>query len=88
MSEGCNHDCSSCKSKCGSAGNPQSFLLNPHEGSSIKKVIAVVSGKGGVGKSLITSLLAAKSARAGRKTAILDADITGPSIPRSFGVAD
>lgn len=88
MSEECNHDCSSCKSKCDSAGKPRSFLLNPREGTSVKKVIAVVSGKGGVGKSLITSLLAAKTSREGRKTAILDADITGPSIPRSFGVAD
>ncbi len=58
----------------------------PSEGSHIKKVIGVVSGKGGVGKSLVTSMLAVKANKAGLKTAILDADITGPSIPRSFGI--
>ena len=61
--------------------------LTPNEGSSVKHVIGVVSGKGGVGKSLVTSLLAAKMQRRGYKVAILDADVTGPSIPRAFGVA-
>ena len=81
----CNHDCSSCSSNC-SERKPESFLkeLNPY--SSVKKVIAVVSGKGGVGKSLVTSLLASEMQRRGRSCAVLDADITGPSIPKSFGI--
>ena len=87
MSE-CNHDCSSCSSSCSSRENnaPESFLEKPHELSDIKKVIAVVSGKGGVGKSLVTSLMAVTMNRRGCKTAIMDADITGPSIPRAFGI--
>lgn len=84
---GCDHDCSSCGSTCSSKA-PQSMLEPLNAVSNVKKVIAVVSGKGGVGKSLVTSLLAVLSARAGRKTAILDADITGPSIPKSFGVTE
>ena len=64
------------------------MLEKPHELSKIRKVIGVVSGKGGVGKSLVTSLSAVESARLGYKTAILDADITGPSIPRSFGLTE
>ena len=86
MSE-CTHDCSSCGENCPSRQEPQSFLksLNPY--SSVKKVIAVVSGKGGVGKSLVTSLLASEMQRRGRRCAILDADITGPSIPKSFGIS-
>ena len=85
MSEQCNHDCSSCSSDCAER-DPKSFLeeLNPY--SSVKKVIGVVSGKGGVGKSLVTSLLAEAVNKAGYKTAILDADITGPSIPKIFGI--
>ena len=81
----CNHDCSSCSSNC-SERTPESFLksLNPY--SSVKKVIAVVSGKGGVGKSLVTSLLASEMQRRGHRCAVLDADITGPSIPKSFGI--
>ncbi len=81
----CNHDCSSCSENC-SERKPESFLkaLNPY--SSVKKVIAVVSGKGGVGKSLVTSLLAAEMQRRGHSCAVLDADITGPSIPKSFGI--
>ena len=84
MSE-CNHDCSSCSENC-SERNAESFLkaLNPQ--SSVKKVIAVVSGKGGVGKSLVTSLMASEMQRRGYNCAILDADITGPSIPKSFGI--
>jgi len=81
MSEECTHECSSCKEKCSEAQKPQ---LKP--GCSVKKVIAVLSGKGGVGKSLVTSLLAAATARKGYKTAVLDLDITGPSIPQSFGI--
>ena len=85
MSE-CTHDCSSCGENCPSRQSPQSFLkeLNPY--SSVKKVIAVVSGKGGVGKSLVTSLLASEMQRRGHRSAVLDADITGPSIPKSFGI--
>ncbi len=83
MSENCTHDCSTCGESC---SERTSFLEAPHELSSVKKVIAVVSGKGGVGKSLVTSLLAAIMQRAGFHAAVLDADITGPSIPRLFGV--
>ena len=78
----CNNDCSNCASKCDKADlrEPQNAM------SDIKNVIAVVSGKGGVGKSLITSLLAVYAKREGFETAIIDADITGPSIPNAFGV--
>ena len=86
MSESCNHDCSSCSSNCGERTEPQSLIAPVNQYSSVKKVIAVVSGKGGVGKSLVTSLLAVLTRRRGHKTAILDADITGPSIPGVFGV--
>ena len=84
----CSHDCSSCSQNCGERTEPQSFLkeLNPY--SSVKKVIAVVSGKGGVGKSLVTSMLASEMQRRGHRCAILDADITGPSIPKSFGITE
>ncbi len=84
MSE-CSHDCASCKENC-SSRDPKSFLVAPKETSHIKKVIGIVSGKGGVGKSLVTSLLAAGMQRRNAQSAILDADITGPSIPKSFGV--
>lgn len=83
MSE-CTHDCSSCSEKC----EKRDFHVDLHKGSSVKKVIGIVSGKGGVGKSLVTSLLASKVCKDGFKTAILDADITGPSIPESFGMGD
>ncbi|MBO4453335.1 MAG: Mrp/NBP35 family ATP-binding protein [Clostridia bacterium] len=88
MSE-CTHDCSTCQAACGSRENgkeSESMLVNPGKGSNIKKVYAVVSGKGGVGKSLVTSLLAVNARRADKSVAILDADITGPSIPRVFGI--
>ena len=84
MSEACTHDCGNCSSDCGERTAPQS--LNNANNKDVKKVIAVVSGKGGVGKSLVTSMLAVSAAKKGLKTAILDADITGPSIPKSFGV--
>ena len=87
MSEECSHDCSSCSSDCGSR-DPKSLLENPHEGSSIKKVIGVVSGKGGVGKSLVTDLLAVSFNRLGYHCGILDADITGPSVPKAFGITE
>lgn len=88
MSENCSHNCSDCSENCGDRTDPQSFLKQPHELSDIKKVIGVVSGKGGVGKSLVTSLLATLLQRRGHKTAILDADITGPSIPKIFGITE
>ena len=88
MSENCNHDCSSCSSECSSRTQPQSFQAQPHEETHVKHVIAVVSGKGGVGKSLVTSLMAVQMQRRGFKTAILDADITGPSIPKAFGLTE
>lgn len=86
MSENCNHDCSSCGSECAERTAPQNMQEKPNEGSRIKKVIGIVSGKGGVGKSLVTSLLAVMAQRQGYRTAILDADITGPSIPKAFGI--
>lgn len=86
MSSECNHDCSSCGSDCSDRNAPQSFLAEPHPMSSIKKIIGVVSEKGGVGKSLVTELLAVGMNRRGKKTGILDADITGPSIPKAFGL--
>ena len=85
MSE-CTHDCSTCGQNCGQRTEPESLLQKPHEQSHIKKVIGVCSGKGGVGKSMITSLLAVAMQRMGLKVGILDADITGPSIPREFGL--
>ena len=82
----CNNDCGSCSSNCADRKAPMDLHEAQNEFSDIKKVIGVVSGKGGVGKSLVTSLLATGLAARGKDTAILDADITGPSIPRMFGV--
>ena len=87
MSE-CTHDCSTCSQSCGNRTEPESLLAKPHELSHIKKVIGVCSGKGGVGKSLVTSLLAVLAQRQGLKVGILDADITGPSIPKAFGIKE
>ena len=78
----CSHDCANCAQKC----SKESLLEPQNSASSVKKVIGVVSGKGGVGKSLVTSMLAVSMKRRGYKTAILDADITGPSIPKAFGL--
>ena len=89
MSEQCTHNCETCGVDCASrssAQKQQDFKVNAHPLSNIKKVIAVVSGKGGVGKSLVTSLLAVNMNRAGKHSAILDADITGPSIPKLVGI--
>ena len=80
----CNHDCSSCGQKCSEAD----FRAPLNPGSRVGHVIGVVSGKGGVGKSLVTGLMATEMRRRGNQVAILDADITGPSIPKMFGVAD
>ena len=87
MSE-CTHNCSTCSQNCSSRKEPESLIEKPHELSNIKKVIGVVSGKGGVGKSLVTTLLAVSMQRKGYQTAILDADITGPSIPKAFGIKE
>ena len=85
---GCNHDCSSCASAngCSSKDKKESLLIEPNQLSEVKHIIGVVSGKGGVGKSLVTSMLAVLLQRAGLKVGILDADITGPSIPKAFGM--
>lgn len=85
MVENCSHNCEGCTENC-SERTKESFLEKPNEMNHIKKVIGVVSGKGGVGKSLVTSLLAVLAQRKGYKTAIMDADITGPSIPKAFGL--
>ncbi len=85
MSEGCSGNCSSCSKDC-SSREKESLLVPTGEYNNIKHVVAVVSGKGGVGKSMVTSLLAVTLAKRGFKVGILDADITGPSIPKSFGV--
>lgn len=81
----CTHDCSSCSANCPSK-NRESLVEPANELSSVKHVIGVVSGKGGVGKSLVTSMLAILAERKGHHAAILDADITGPSIPKAFGI--
>ena len=86
MSEECTHDCSTCTVDCSS--KKQDLLEKLNEYSTVKKVIAVASGKGGVGKSMITAMLAVILSRRGLKTAILDADITGPSIPTLFGIKE
>lgn len=85
MSEGCTHDCSTCGEGC-SERKAEDMKLRQNDYSNIKKVIAVVSGKGGVGKSLVTSLLASASQARGFETAVMDADVTGPSIPKAFGI--
>ena len=84
----CNHNCSTCNENCSERTEPQDLLLAQNEKSNIKKIIGVVSGKGGVGKSLVSSLLACALAKSGDTVGILDADITGPSIPHSFGIKD
>ena len=84
--ENCTHNCSTCGENCASRTEPQDLIAPLAEGASVKHVSAVVSGKGGVGKSLVTSLLGAQTQLRGYNTAILDADVTGPSIPQSFGV--
>ena len=85
MNNECTHDCSTCSANC-SSREPESLIEKPHELSNIKKVIGVFSAKGGVGKSAVTSMLAVTTNRLGFKTAVLDADITGPSIPKIFGL--
>ena len=82
----CTHDCSTCGENCGERTAPMDLRAPANPNSNVKKVIAVMSGKGGVGKSLVTACLAAAVQRSGKQAAILDADITGPSIPKAFGV--
>lgn len=89
MSEKCNQSCSSCGEDCADRKEANTdFREKPHELSNIKKVIGIVSGKGGVGKSSVTSMLAVTMKRMGYNVAILDADVTGPSIPKAFGIKD
>ena len=85
--ENCTHDCSSCGKNCADRKEKFDFSAKLNAASSVKKVIAVASGKGGVGKSFVTTMLAASAARKGLKVGILDADITGPSIPKAFGLS-
>ncbi len=86
MSSNCTHNCNTCSTECSSKEEKKSRYLQPKDTTSIKKIYGIVSGKGGVGKSLVTSLMALSSANKGYKTGIMDADITGPSIPKSFGI--
>ena len=89
MADNCDHNCSSCGENCPSRmAGPEDLRAPANKRSSVKKVIGVVSGKGGVGKSLVTSLLAVAAAGTGLKAGILDADITGPSIPHAFGITE
>ncbi len=82
---GCTHDCSNCSSNCASK-NKDSLLIPANPASDVKHIVGIVSGKGGVGKSLVTSMLAVLLSREGYKVGVLDADITGPSIPKAFGM--
>lgn len=89
MSENCSHECGSCGESCAERTEEQfDFSAKLHEMSKVRKVIGIVSGKGGVGKSLVTSMLAVTMKRRGYNTAVLDADITGPSIPKAFGIRE
>ena len=86
MSE-CNHDCSSCSENCAQR-DPSSFRVQLNDKSHIKLIVGVLSGKGGVGKSLVTALVASKLAKEGYKVGVLDADVTGPSMAKSFGISE
>ena len=88
MSEACAHDCENCSMDCAERKEAGIQKEKPHELSQIKKVIGIVSGKGGVGKSMVTSMLSVLMNRRGHRTAILDADVTGPSIPKAFGLKE
>ena len=87
-SSNCNHNCEGCSANCGERTAPQDMKISLHPRSSVKHVIGVVSGKGGVGKSFVTSLLASELQRRGHRTAVLDGDITGPSMAKVFGVTE
>ncbi len=84
----CNHDCSNCGTECEDREAPQSFRVDLHPRSSVKKVIGVASGKGGVGKTLVTALLAIGMQKKGKQSGILDGDLTGPSIPKALGITE
>ena len=86
-SKECSNNCKECGSNCSERREPQSLIEQTNTDSNVKKVIGIVSGKGGVGKSLVTSLLASSMRKKGYETAVLDADITGPSIPKMFGLS-
>ncbi len=86
MSEECTHDCSNCSANCSSRENAPIPKEPVNQYSTVKRVIAIVSGKGGVGKSFVTASLASAAAKQGYKVGVLDADVTGPSIPKSFGL--
>ncbi len=86
MAEECTHDCSTCSQSCSSRTSSQDLKLPANPASKVKHVIGVMSGKGGVGKSLVTTMLAVLLRREGYRVGILDADITGPSVPKAFGM--
>ena len=86
MSDECTHDCSTCGKECGERKDPVDFAAKLNAASKVGKVIAVASGKGGVGKSFVTTMLAVAAMKQGLKVGILDADTTGPSIPKAFGL--
>ena len=87
MAENCSHDCSSCGRTCGERKDPPDFAAPLNAASRIGRVIAVASGKGGVGKSFVSTMLAVSAVKRGLRTGVLDADVTGPSIPRAFGLS-
>ena len=87
MADECTHDCSTCGKSCGERREKFDFSAKLNAASSVKRVVAVASGKGGVGKSFVTTMLAVSAAKRGLRTGILDADVTGPSIPQAFGLA-
>ena len=86
MAKECTHDCSTCSANCSSRADAQSLKVPANPASKIKRVVGVMSGKGGVGKSLVTTMLAVLLRRGGYRVGILDADITGPSVPKAFGM--
>ncbi|MBR1921543.1 MAG: P-loop NTPase, partial [Kiritimatiellae bacterium] len=87
MAEECTHDCSSCGRSCAERKGPADLAAPPNASSKVGRVVAVASGKGGVGKSFVTTMLAVSAAKRGLRVGVLDADVTGPSIPQAFGLA-
>ena len=84
----CTHDCASCGQECSERKEPQSLLKKHHPDATVQRVYGIVSGKGGVGKSMVTSQLAVALRRKGYRVGVMDADVTGPSIPKMFGIHD